>query len=239
MGSGRPAFDTCRKGVRTVPIRVVVGEDNYLAREAIARVLEAEDDIEIVASSSDLDSLRRAVEEEEPDVVLADIQMPPAGSDEGIRLANELRTTHPEIGVVILSQHAEPIYATELLAAGAGRRAYLLKERIQHREEVTRAVREVAGGGSVLDPLIVELLLTSARARDASRFESLTARETDVLVLVAEGWSNAGIGEQLGITTRAVERHISSIFSKLDLGDSSRHNPRVRAALLYLAEYTG
>jgi DNA-binding NarL/FixJ family response regulator len=217
----------------------VVGDDNYLAREAISKVLESEEDIVIVASGEDLESLRRAVHEEQPDVVLADIQMPPERSDEGIRLAKELRTTHPEMGVVILSQHAEPFYAVELLAAGSDGRAYLLKERVQHRAEVIRAVREVADGGSVLDPRIVELLLTNARARDVSRFESLTARETDVLVLVAEGWSNTGIGEQLGITTRAVERHVSSIFSKLELGDSSHRNPRVRAALLYLSEYVG
>jgi DNA-binding NarL/FixJ family response regulator len=222
-----------------VPIRVVVGEDNYLAREAISSVLASEEDIEIVASGEDLDSLRRAVVEERPDVVLADIQMPPARTDEGIRLAKELRTTHPETGVVILSQHAEPLYAVELLAQGTERRAYLLKDRVQHRAEITRAVRQVAEGGSVLDPQIVELLLTNARARDASHLDSLTARENDVLVLLAEGWSNAAIGEQLGITTRAVERHICSIFAKLDLGDSSRHNRRVRAALLYLAGTSG
>lgn len=222
-----------------MPIRVVVGEDNYLAREAISRVLESEEDIVIVASGEDLDSLRRAVVEEEPDVVLADIQMPPHKTDEGIRLAKELRTTHPEMGVVILSQHAEPLYAVELLAASSKGRAYLLKDRVQHRAEITRAVREVAEGGSVLDPRIVELLLTSARTRDASRFDGLTARERDVLVLVAEGWSNAGIGEQLGITTRAVERHVRAIFSKLELGNSSRHNRRVRAALLFLAEGVG
>ena len=222
-----------------MPIRVVVGEDNYLAREAISRVLESEEDIVIVAVGEDLDSLRRAVVEEDPDVVLADIQMPPARTDEGIRLAKELRTTHPEMGVVILSQHAQPLYAIELLAAGSDRRAYLLKERVQHRAEITRAVREVAEGGSVFDSRIVELLLTNAQARDASRFESLTARENDVLVLLAEGWSNAAIGEQLGINTRGVERHVRSIFSKLELGDSSRHNRRVRAALLYLAEGAG
>ena len=221
------------------PIRVVVGEDNYLAREAIARVLESEEDIVVVASGEDLDSLRRAVDEERPDVVLADIQMPPERTDEGIRLARELRTTYPKMGVVILSQHAEPLYAVELLAAGSDRRAYLLKERVQHRAEITRAVREVAEGGSVLDPRIVELLLTSARVRDASRFELLTARESEVLILLAEGWSNAGIAEQLEVTTRAVERHIRSIFAKLELGDSSRHNRRVRAALLYLSEGVG
>lgn len=222
-----------------MPIRIVVGEDNYLALEAISRVLESEGDIEIVASGSDLPSLRRAIEEERPDVVLTDIQMPPARADEGIQLANELRTTHPEMGVVILSQHAEPLYATELLAAGSDRRAYLLKDRVRHRAEVGRAVREVAEGRSVLDPLIVELLLTSARARHAERFAALTARENEVLGLLAEGLSNAGIAEQLGITTRAVERHVHSIFSKLELGDSSHYNRRVKAALRYLAGQVG
>ena len=222
-----------------MPIRIVVGEDNYLAFEAVSRVLESEGDIEIVASGSDLPSLRRAIEEEGPDVVLTDIQMPPAHTDEGIRLANELRSTHPEIGVVILSQHAEPLYATELLAAGSDRRAYLLKERVQHREEVGRAVREVAEGRSVVDPLIVELLLTNARARRAERFDSLTPRENEVLGFLAEGLSNAGIADQLGVTTRAVERHVHSIFSKLDLGDSLHYNRRVTAALQYLAAQVG
>lgn len=220
-------------------IRIVVGEDSYLALEAISRVLESEEDIEIVATGADLASVQRAVEEEQPDVLLTDIQMPPTRTDEGIRLANELRTTHPEMGVVILSQHAEPFYATELLAAGSGRRAYLLKERVKHRSEIGRAVREVADGGSVVDPQIVDVLLTSKRARDATRLDSLTPRETDVLRLLAEGLSNAGIAGELGITTRAVERHVHEIFSKLDLGDSARHNNRVKAALLYLADYVG
>jgi DNA-binding NarL/FixJ family response regulator len=222
-----------------VPIRIVVGEDSYLMLEAISRVLESEDDIEIVASGSDLATVRRAVEDEQPDVLLTDIQMLPTRTDEGIRLANELRTTHPEIGVVILSQHAEPLYAAELLAAGSDGRAYLLKERVRHRSEIGRAVREVAEGGSVVDPQIVEVLLTSKRSRDATRLESLTARENDVLRLLAEGLSNAAIGGELGITTRAVERNVHSIFSKLTLGDSARHNNRVRAALLYLADYAG
>jgi DNA-binding NarL/FixJ family response regulator len=222
-----------------VPIRIVVGEDNYLALEAISRVLESEEDIEIVASGMDLASVRRAVEDQQPEVVLTDIQMPPTRTDEGIRLANELRTTHPEMGVVILSQHAEPFYATELFAAGSDRRAYLLKERVRHRSEIGRAVREVAEGGSVVDPQIVDVLLTSKRARDARRLESLTARESEVLRLLAEGLSNAGIGGELGITTRAVERNVHAIFSKLALGDSALHNNRVRAALLYLADYVG
>lgn len=222
-----------------MPIRVVVGEDSYFALEAITRVLESEEDIQIVATAADLPSLERIVEEEKPDVVLTDIQMPPTRTDEGIRLANGLRRSHPGIGVVILSQFAEPLYATELLEAGSERRAYLLKERVAQPRDVGRAVREVAEGGSVVDPTIVELLLNTKRTRQGSRFGALTARENEILGLVAEGWSNAAIGEQLGITTRAVERHIHSIFSKLDLGDSSRRNRRVRATLLYLAAHAG
>ena len=219
-------------------IRVVVGEDNYLALEAIARVFDSEEDIEIAATGSDLGSLRSAVEEAQPDVVLTDIQMPPTGTDEGIRLANELRTTHPGLGVVVLSQHAEPFYAAELFAAGSDGRAYLLKERVQGRNDITRAVREVAEGRSVVDPHIVEVLLASKQARRSSRLNELTAREQEVLALVAEGWSNSGISEQLAITTRAVEGHVRSIFSKLELTGSAHHR-RVRAALLYLAEPLG
>lgn len=221
-----------------MPIRVVVGEDNYLALEAIYRIFELEEDMRIVATGTDLESVRNAVGDAQPDVVLTDIQMPPTQTDEGIRLATELRTSHPGIGVVILSQHAEPLYAAELLAEGSDGRAYLLKERVQDRSDLTRAVREVAEGRSVIDPRIVELLLTSKQARNSSRFETLTAREQEILGLVAEGWSNAGISEQLGITTRAVERHVHSIFSKLELSDSL-HNSRVRAALLYLAGPAG
>ena len=220
-------------------IRVVVGEDNLLAREGICRVLEAEEDIEIVASCGDLATLRNAVGEQQPDVVLADIQMPPTKTDEGIRLAAELRTTHPEVGVVILSQYAEPLYATELLHGGSERRAYLLKERVQHRREVGRAVREVAQGRSVIDPQIVDLLVRANRQREVASFGELTGREQQILALVAEGLSNAGIAEQLGITTRAVERHIHSIFSKLDLGDSEHFSRRVKAALLFLAGPVG
>lgn len=221
-----------------MPIRIVVGEDNYLALEAISRVFELEEDIEIAATASDLGSLESAIDEEQPDVVLTDIQMPPTGTDEGIRLANKLRTTHPGLGVVVLSQHAEPLYAAELFAAGSDGRAYLLKERVQGRDDITRAVREVAAGRSVVDPLIVEVLLTSKQARHSSRLDELTAREREVLALVAEGWSNAGIGEQLGITTRAVEGHVRSIFSKLEITNTEHHR-RVRAALLYLAEPLG
>jgi DNA-binding NarL/FixJ family response regulator len=220
-------------------IRVVFGEDSYLAREAILSVLQNEEDIEVVATCSDLDSLRCTVADVDPDVVLADICMPPTGTDEGIRLAAELRTSQPEVGVVILSHYAEPLYATKLLEEGSDRRAYLLKERVQGRSDLTRAVREVAAGRSVVDPRIVELLLAAQRRRADSRFDTLTPREQEILALVAEGWSNAAISERIVITKRAVERHINSIFSKLGLGESESFSRRVKAALLYLAGQAG
>lgn len=220
-------------------IRVVFGEDSYLAREGILSVLEDEDDLEIVATCSDFDSLRSTVDELRPDVVLTDIRMPPTKTDEGIRLAAELRRTHPDVGVVVLSHYAEPTYAMKLLEESSDRRAYLLKERVQYRSDLTRAVREVASGRSVVDPRIVELLLTAQRRREDSRFDRLTPREQEILSLVAEGWSNPAIAERVVITKRAVERHINAIFSKLGLGDAEDVSRRVKAALLYLAGQAG
>jgi len=217
----------------------VLGEDSYLAREGICRALEEADDIELVATCGDLDSLRTAIDDAAPDVVLADIRMPPTGTDEGIELALELRTTRPNVGVVILSQYAEPLYAMRLLEGSSNRRAYLLKERVQDRDELTRAVRAVADGRSVIDPKIVEGLLAARRRREDSRLDALTAREQEVLALVAEGCSNGAISKRLVITKRAVERHVNSIFVKLDLGDSEDVSRRVKAALLYLAGQTG
>ena len=220
-------------------IRVVLGEDSYLAREAIMHVLETEDDIEIVAACSDLDSLRLTIADVRPDVVLTDISMPPSHTDEGIRLAAELRDTHPDIGVVILSQYAEPVFATKLLEGSTDRRAYLLKERVQGRGDVTRALQEVVAGRSIVDPRIVELLLDAQRRRDNSRFDTLTPREQEILGLVAEGLNNGAIAERIVITKRAVERHINSIFSKLGLADAEHYSRRVKAALLYLADRAG
>jgi len=222
-----------------VSIRIVLGEDSYIARVGISRALEDEQDIELVATCADLDSLRAAVDEFEPDVVLTDIRMPPTSTDEGIELAADLRRTHPDVGVVILSQYAEPLYATKLLEESSDRRAYLLKERVQDSTELSRAVREVAAGRSVVDPRIVEQLLAAQRRREDSRLEALTAREQEVLGLVAEGWSNAAISERLVITKRAVERHINTIFWKLGLGASEDVSRRVKAALLYLAGQVG
>jgi DNA-binding NarL/FixJ family response regulator len=220
-------------------IRVVFGEDSYLAREAIVRVLEDEQDIDVVATCSDYDSLRLTVGDLRPDVVLTDISMPPTHTDEGIRLAAELRTTQPDVGVVVLSHYAEPVFATKLLEASSDGRAYLLKERVQGRGDVTRALREVAAGRSIVDARIVELLLASRRRREDSRFDTLTPREQEILALVAQGLSNGAISERIVITKRAVERHINSIFSKLGLADAEQFSRRVKAALLYLAGQAG
>jgi DNA-binding NarL/FixJ family response regulator len=218
-----------------VAIRVVLGEDNFLAREAIEGVLQRTDGIELIAARSDLDGLRAAVDETLPDVVVTDIRMPPDNSDEGIRLAAELRSKHPEIGVVVLSQHAEPLYATALFDEGSERRAYLLKESVKDQAELGRALKTVAGGGSVVDPIVVEQLVEARRQREDANLDALTPRELEILGLIAAGQSNAAIAEKLVVTKRAVERHINSIFLKLDLRDAEDVSRRVMAALRYLA----
>ena len=216
-------------------LRVVVGEDSFLTREAIISLLEDTAGIDLVAACEDADSLRSAIAREAPDVVLTDIRMPPGHRDEGIKLANELRETRPEVGVVVLSQHAEPAYAVLLFEDGSHGRAYLLKESLKDRDELVRAVVTVADGGSVVDPLIVEELLELQRRRRDSPLDRLTPRELEILGLIAEGRSNAAIAEKLVVTKRAVERHINSIFLKLNLRESDDVSRRVKAALLYLS----
>jgi DNA-binding NarL/FixJ family response regulator len=217
-----------------VPVTVVLGEDSYLAREGITRALEAAGDIELVASCDDLDALRTAVEELEPDVVLTDIRMPPSNTDEGIRLAAELRATHPSIAVVVISQHSDPLYAIALFEGGSGGRAYLLKESVRDPDELRRALHEVAAGRSVVDPRIVERLIATQRQRQSSPLANLTPREHEILSMIAEGRSNTAIADALVITKRAVEGHINAIFAKLELGDSNDVSRRVKAALVYL-----
>jgi len=217
-----------------VAIRIVLGEDSFIAREGIERVLGGIEDVDLVAACGDLDELRTAIDDTTPDLVLTDIRMPPTNTDEGIRLAVELRSSHPEIGVVVLSQHAEPLYATALFDQGSDRRAYLLKERLRDRDELGHALREVAGGGSVVDPRVVEELLTLQRRREGSRLDQLTPRELEILGLIAEGKSNGAIAGTLVITKRAVERHINAIFLKLDLRDEEDVSRRVKAVLLSL-----
>ncbi len=220
-------------------IRVVVGEDSFLTREAITSLLESTDGVELVAACEDADTLRATIHAERPDVVLTDIRMPPSRRDEGIKLATELRETRPEIGVVVLTQHAEPGYAALLFDGGSEGRAYLLKESLKDRAELVRALRTVAEGGSVVDPLVVEELLAAQARREGSRLSSLTPRELEILGLLAEGRSNAAIAERLFVTKRAVERHINGIFLKLGLRDEDDVSRRVKAALLYLSGETG
>jgi DNA-binding NarL/FixJ family response regulator len=220
-------------------LRVALGEDSYLAREGIVRVLEAVEDIELVAICADFDALLGAVEQTRPDVVLSDIRMPPTQTDEGLRLANQLRHSHPEIGVVILSQHTDPVYALTLFESGAQGRGYLLKDRVKDEAELRRALIEVAAGGTVVDAAIVSELVEMRRGRRTTGLEALTDREQEILALVAEGRSNGDIADSLVVTKRAVEGHINSIFSKLELGDPEKVDRRVKAALLYLTSQLG
>jgi len=217
------------------PVRVVLAEDSLLAREGIVRVLQSLEGIELVAVCGDLDSLRAEIDRSLPDVVVTDIRMPPHNTDEGVRIAEELRTTHPRIGVVVLSQHVEPLYATELFAQGAYRRAYLLKERLRDAGELARAILEVAEGGALVDPRVVEQLV-SARP-EASPFQSLTSREHEVLELMAAGHANSAIADRLGIGKRGVEHHVNTVFAKLGLHDDGEVSRRVKAALLYRTEH--
>jgi DNA-binding NarL/FixJ family response regulator len=216
-------------------IRVVLEADDFLEREGITRVLERIDGIELVAACAGSDALRRAIERTEPDVVLADVAPPPA-DDAGIALAAELRTTHPRIGVVVLSDRAEPGHATALFADGSYRRAYMLKDRLTDAAELARAIREVADGGAVVDPRIVDEFMAARRRREqAAPLTALTPREREILALIAEGLANSAIAERLDISKRGVERHVNAIFSKLALGDGEDVSRRVKAALVFLA----
>src|SRR3954464_6447201 len=217
-------------------IRVVIGEDSAVVREGIQRMLERTDDIEVVSASADFATLRAAIAEAEPDVVVTDIRMPPTLTDEGIRIAAELRETHPEVGVVVLSQYADPIYALALLEHGSDRRAYLLKERVHNRAELTAAIRAVADNGSMIDSRIVDGLVRARTAAERSAISELTAREREVLSEIAQGKSNSAIAETLFLTKRAVEKHINAIFLKLGLADAQDVSKRVKAALMLLAE---
>ena len=217
-------------------IRVVLAEDNYLVREGVRRLLQSEGDIEVVRTCADLYELLSAVDELAPDVVVTDIRMPPSGTDEGIRAAGHLRESSPGTGVVVLSQYASPDYALALLEDGARGRAYLLKERVSEAEQLATAIREVADGGSVVDPVVVEELI-AARSRGArSRLRHLTAREMEVLAEMAQGKNNAAVAAALVVSERAVEKHINSIFAKLGLSEDYDVNRRVKAVLLYLSE---
>lgn len=217
-------------------LKVVIAEDNLLMREGISSVLAMSSDIDLVATCADVDELLAAIEEHRPDVVVTDIRMPPTQTDEGIRAANSLKDTHPSIGVVVLSQFVEPTYAMALFATGSQGRAYLLKERVGDADELASAIRKVAAMGSVIDPNVVDALIEARTRADSSIIGRLTERETEVLAEMAKGGSNVAIGEALFISSRSVEKHINSIFTKLDLVPEPDTNRRVMAVLLYLSE---
>jgi DNA-binding NarL/FixJ family response regulator len=218
-------------------LRVVVAEDSYLVREGVVRLLGAQPEIEVVAACGDLDSLLETVDTEMPDVVLTDIRMPPTGTDEGVRAANILRERHPNVGVVVLSQYSEPAYALALLEDGSARRAYLLKERVSDVNQLLGAIREVAAGGSVIDPQVVEALVAARTRKRGSLLQHLTPREREVLETMAQGRNNAGIAGALHLSERAVEKHINSLFAKLGLSEEPDVHRRVKAVLVFLAAH--
>jgi DNA-binding NarL/FixJ family response regulator len=216
-------------------LRVVVAEDNYLVREGVEKLINSEDDLEVVATCVDYDSLLRAVATCEPEVVITDIRMPPTGTDEGIRAANELRAQRPELGIVVLSQYSEPRYALDFLESGSKGRAYLLKERVSDIGQLAQAIREVAKGGSVIDPAVVDALVAARSRASDSPLRLLTPRETEILAEMAQGKNNAAVAAALVLSERAVEKHINSIFSKLALSQEPDVHRRVKAVLLFLS----
>jgi DNA-binding NarL/FixJ family response regulator len=221
---------------RPVPIRLVIAEDNLLVREGIERLLGLQPDVEVVASCENLGALLAAVESERPDVVLTDIRMPPHHGDEGIQAALRLRGTHPALGVVVLSQYAEPAYALALLEGGSERRAYLLKDRVDDVDQLVGAIHSVAAGGSVIDSKVVETLVAAKSAVHDSPLDELTPRELETLHEMAQGRNNAAIAEALVVTERSVEKYVHAIFAKLGLAWEDNVHRRVKAVLLYLAE---
>ncbi len=248
MGSGLGVADVARfpgeplrkptllPGLSPVALRVAIAEDSYLVREGLSHLLAGSPEVDVVAVCEDVYSLLEAIERESPNVVLSDIRMPPFREREGIRMAAQLHETHPEIGVVILSQYADPSLALELFESGSEGRAYLLKERVGDRGELVAAIQAVADRRSVVDPKIIDGLIAERARSPVSPLDELTAREREVLAEVATGKSNAAIASLLFLTKRAVEKHINAIFMKLDLRETGDTSRRVKAALMFLAD---
>ena len=216
-------------------VRVVLAEDNALLRQGVEKLIAQQDGMDLVGTADDLPGLLALVEEVEPAVVVTDIRMPPTGTDEGIQAAAHLRMHRPDIGVVVLSQYANPEYALALLSDGSARRAYLLKESIAGVDELVTAIRTVAEGGSVVDPAVVDALVGASTPRRPSDLDRLTSRETETLAQMAQGKNNAAIAASLFLSERAVEKHTNAIFSKLGLTEEADVNRRVKAVLIYLA----
>jgi DNA-binding NarL/FixJ family response regulator len=218
------------------PLRVVVAEDHYLVREGTRRLLEDSGEVVVAAAVGTAVELLDAVRRLRPDAAITDIRMPPSHSFEGIEAAHLIRAEHPDVGVVVLSQHADPEYAAELLKHGAGGLAYLLKDRLGELDELVRALRAVVAGGSVIDPAVVEALLRHSARDEGSPLVALTARELEVLREMAQGKANKGIGEALRLSESSVEKYVHAIFMKLDLDQASQVHRRVLAVLTFLRE---
>jgi DNA-binding NarL/FixJ family response regulator len=222
--------------LRPMALRVAIAEDSYLVREGLRQMLASAEEVEVIAVCEDTRSLLEAIERDPPDVVLSDIRMPPFRDREGIEMAAALHLTHPDIGVVILSQYADPGFALDLFESGSEGRAYLLKERVGDRSELVAAIQAVADGRSVIDAKIVDQLIAERARSLSSPLDELTAREREVLAEVATGKSNAAIASLLFLTKRAVEKHINAIFMKLNLRETGDTSRRVKATLMFLAD---
>lgn len=216
-------------------ITIVIAEDSLLVRDSVSRALSIDPEVSVVGVAEDYDSAVRLVDDLRPTILVTDVRMPPTSTDEGIRLARWMRTSHPDMGVIVLSNYADPSYAAGLLEGGTAGRGYLLKERVSHFDELNDAVRQVAGGGTVLDPMVVEALL--AQPRTAPALGRLTAREREVLSELATGFSNRTVAQRLMLSQRAVEKHINSIFAKLELTVDDSVDRRVKAVLLFLGDH--
>lgn len=217
-------------------LRVVLAEDSYLVREGTRRVLESSGEVEVVAAVENARDLLDAAERFAPDAVVTDIRMPPGHGTEGIVAAREIRRRHPDIGVVVLSQHADPAYVLDLFSDGTDGLAYLLKERVGDRAELLRALRETVEGRSVVDPILVEALVGRRRAEGSSPLADLTPRELEVLRLMAEGRMNAAIADELSLSESSIEKHTSVIFSKLGLSPETYLHRRVAAVVTFLRQ---
>lgn len=216
-------------------IRTVIADDHYLVREGTRRLLEASGEVKVLATVEDGVQLKEAVGRLEPDAVVVDIRMPPTHQMEGIEAAHHIRANTPTVGVVVLSQHANSLYAFELFKRGTSGLAYLLKDRVADLDELLRALREVVNGGSVIDPIVVEELMTRPSRAPSVLLDTLTPREKEVIGAMAEGRSNSSIADSLFISGSAVEKHITSIFDKIGLpaGEADTHR-RVAAVLAFL-----
>ena len=225
---------TTKRRVMGGRTRLLIAEDDYLVREGARAVLDTFDDLEVVATAGEATGLLDLVDQHAVDVVVLDIRMPPSYTTEGIEVALEIRRTRPGVGIVVLSQHADPEYALELLREGSDGMAYLLKERLGDADRLVQAIDEVTTGGSMLDPRIVEALLEAQRRRTSSRLAGLTPRELEVLSLMASGKGNLAVADDLSITERSVEKHTNAIFRKLGLTEEPQLNRRVAAVLFFL-----